>query len=189
MVFLQRNIIAFTLCGKKYCGKIDIPRESMRTTDLFNSNALYWRDQNEKCHDHNILFYDTKLILEGDIIYKKFNNLQVNLSDIVFFYDDLITIGDEQEKTRAGKIREKTNESKQSLTIITPRLADSFYDIQGSFYGLFKKKSQDSFIPLFEVTVKKIEKINNKWAQKKINLPHNFVGVNTQYIESLAFGS
>lgn len=183
----QRPIVAITTFGKIYYGKIDVPNESMRTTDLLNSNTIYWKDPNEKCFDNSILLRDAKLALDEKAIYKKFNKVQLKYSEIIIFFDNYETIGDEQEKSRAVSMRDKTHETMKSVTIITPLIANSFFDINGKFYGLFKKKSKDKFIPLFEASVTEIKKIENKWSKKRINLPHTFLGINTQFIEAMSF--
>lgn len=84
-------------------------------------------------------------------------------------------------------MRNKAQEKMKPVTIITPLIANSFYDIKGKFYGLFKKKSQDKFIPLFDASVTEIKKVDNKWSQKRVHLAHTFLGISTQYIEALSF--
>ncbi|MBM9512377.1 hypothetical protein [Desulfogranum marinum] len=187
METFRRPIVVTTTFGKTYYGDIDVPTESIRTTDLLNSNSIFWNDPNEKCFDNAILIHDAKLALEEKAIYKKFNKIQLKSSEIIFFFDNYETIGDKQEKARAVVMRNKAQEKMKPVTIITPLIANSFYDIKGKFYGLFKKKSQDKFIPLFDASVTEIKKVDNKWSQKRVHLAHTFLGISTQYIEALSF--
>lgn len=184
---LRRQIVVVTSFGKKYVGNIDVPTTSMRTTDLLNSSLVFWKNPNDKCFDNAILIHDVKLILEDNAVYKKFSKIQLKTSEIIFFYDEHEAIGDVQEKTRAGSMREKAQEKVKDVTIITPIIANSFYEITGHFYGLFKKKSQDKFIPLFDAKVFEIQKRQDKWSKKNIELAYSFLGINTNYIEALTF--
>jgi hypothetical protein len=82
----------------------------------------------------------------------------------------------------------KAQEKSQIVTIITRCVAHSFYDISGKFYGLFKKKFNDKFIPLTEAKMVEIYKKQDKLFKKEINLPHKFICVSTDYIESMLIG-
>ena len=83
----------------------------------------------------------------------------------------------------------QSNEEVQLVNIITKQVANSFYDITGVFFGLFKKKSKDSFIPLTQANIVEIYRKQDKWVQKKIKLPHNFICVSNSHIESVTFKS
>ena len=183
---LQRQIVVITSFGKKYIGNIDIPTTSMRTTDLMNSSSIFWRNPNDKCFENAILLRDVKLVLDETAVYRKFNKIQIKTSEIICFYDDCESIGDHQEKTRAGSMREKSGEEIKMVNIVTPIIANSFYDISGKFYGLFKKKSHDKFIPLFDASVVEVQKKQDKWSKKTISLAYNFLGMSTRHIEALS---
>jgi hypothetical protein len=182
----QRKIVLVTTFGKRYRGIIDIPNESFRTSDLMNASNLYWKNPNEKCFNDAILMYDADLFLDDIGIYKSFKKIQIKLHEIIFFCDDLESIGNVVEKSRAHAMREKAQEECQTVTIITPLIANSFYEIIGKFYGLFKKKSNDRFIPLSDATIFEIQKEQGKLLKKEIKLPHSFLGVSTKHIESLS---
>jgi hypothetical protein len=184
----QRKVAIITSLGKKYSGFIDIPNVALRTTDLFNSSMIYWKNPAEKCHDGFILMYETQLFIDESSVYKKFDKIQIKLSEIFYFYDDFETIGDEREKTRAAAMFTKAQEKSQIVTIITRCVAHSFYDISGKFYGLFKKKSRDKFIPLIEAKMFEIYKKQDKWFKKEIKLPYKFICVSTDHIESMFIG-
>lgn len=79
----------------------------------------------------------------------------------------------------------QTQEMTQEVTIITKVVASSFYDITGIFYGLFRKKSRDRFISLTQAKISEIHNRSGKWTKRKIPLPHNFIGINNQNIESV----
>ena len=81
----------------------------------------------------------------------------------------------------------QTKEEAQSVNIITKQVANSFYDITGRFFGLFRKKSKDNFIPLTQANIVEIYRKEDKWVRKKINLPHNFICVSNNHIESVTF--
>lgn len=184
----QRQVAIVSSMGKKYSGVVDIPNEKFRTTDLLNSSNIYWKNPNEKCYDNAILLYDVKLFLDDTAVYKKFHKLQIKLSEIFYVYDEIQTIGDEMEKKRASTIVRQTQENSQLVNIITKEVANSFYDITGTFFGLFKKKSKDKFIPLTDASIIEIHKRQDKWTKRKLFLPHNFICVSNQHIESVVLG-
>ena len=181
----QRQIVLVTSLGKKYQGKIDIPNDSLRTTDLLNSGSLYWKNQAEKCFENAILLHDVKLSIDRSSISVQFDKIQVKLSEVIYFHDDLPTIFDGQEKIRAAAMVQKSGEQVQVINIITRQVANSFYNLTGSFYGLFKKKSNDKFIPLTKVKLIEIYEKSGKWYQKEIEIPHHFIGIGSAHIEAV----
>ena len=181
----QRQVVIVTSLGKKYRGKMDIPNDTLRTTDLLNSGALYWKNPAEKCFDNAILLHDVQLSIDHSSICVKFDRIQVKLSEVIYFYDDMRTISDEKEKMRATSMTQKTREEAQTVNIITREVANSFYNLTGTFFGLFKKKSIDKFIPLTDVKLLEIYSKAGKWFQKEIELPHRFIGVSTAHIEAV----
>ena len=185
----QRKLAIITSLGKKYSGAVDVPSETFRTTDLLNSSNIFWRNPNLKCYDNAIFMSDVRLFLDDTAIYKKFDSMQIKLSEIIYFYDEIEGIGDEMEKKRANTMVRQSNEEVQLVNIITKQVANSFYDITGVFFGLFKKKSKDSFIPLTQANIVEIYRKQDKWVQKKIKLPHNFICVSNSHIESVTFKS
>jgi hypothetical protein len=183
----QRKLAIVTSLGKKYSGMVDVPSETFRTADLLNSSNIFWKNPNLKCYDNAIFMSDVRLFLDDTAIYKKFDFIQIKLSDIIYFYDDIEGIGDEMEKKRASTMVRQTNEDVQTVNIITKQVANSFYDITGRFFGLFKKKSKDNFIPLTQANIVEIYRKQDKWVQKKVKLPHNFICVSNNHIESVTF--
>jgi hypothetical protein len=185
----QRKLAIVTSLGKKYKGMVDVPNETFRTTDLLNSANIFWKSPNLKCYDNAIFMSDVRLFLDDTAVYKKFDSIQIKLSHIIYFYDDIKEIGDEMEKKRASTMARQTNEEVQTVNIITKQVANSFYDINAIFFGLFKKKSNDNFIPLTQTNIVEIYKKQDKWVQNKVKLPHNFICVNNNHIESVTFKS
>lgn len=181
----QRKVVVVTSMGKKFLGKVDIPNASLRTTDLFNSGSIFWKDPSEKLFENAVLMHDVVLSIDDAAVTVKFDRIQVKLSEIILFYDDMEAITDEKEKMRAATMVQKTQEKVQVINIITTEVANSFYNLTGSFYGLFKKKSNDKFIPLTEVKLVEIYKKDGKWFQKEVDLPHKFIGVSTRHIEAV----
>lgn len=183
----QRKLAIVTSLGKKYSGMVDVPNENFRSTDLLNSSNIFWRSPNLRCYDNAIFMSDASLILDKVGVYKKFDSIQIKLSDIIYFYDDIEGIGDEMEKQRASKTLNQSNEGAQTVNVITKQVANSFYDITGRFFGMFKKKSNNNFIPFTEANIVEICRKQDKWIQKKIKLPHGFICVSNFHIESVAF--
>lgn len=184
----QRDLTLVTSLGKKYTGMVDVPNETLRTTDLLNSANIFWRNPNEKCYDNAILLYDVKLYIDDSSIYKRFDKIQIKLSEIFYFYDNFQNICDDREKKMAFTMIKETQENAQTVNIITKDVSSSFYEITGSFFGLFKKKSKDKFLPLTQVSIVEIYKKQDKWIKKEINLPHRFICVSNQHIESVTIG-
>ncbi len=81
----------------------------------------------------------------------------------------------------------QTNEDAQTINIITKQVANSFYDITGTFYGLFKNKSKNNFIPLTQANIAEIFRKQDKWVKRNVKLPHDFICVSNDHIESICF--
>jgi hypothetical protein len=181
----QRQVVVVTSLGKKYLGKVDIPNPTLRTTDLFNSGSIFWKDPSEKCFENAILLHDVQLRIDDSAVCVRFDRIQVKLNEIILFYDDLQSISDEKEKMRAATMVQKSKEQQQTVNIITTEVFQSFYHMTGIFYGLFKKKSNDKFIPLTEVKLVEIYRREGKWFQREVELPHRFIGISTSHIEAV----
>ncbi len=188
MADLQRKLAIITSMGKKYSGMVDVPSESFRTTDLLNSSNIFWRNQNEKCYDNAILMYNACLFIDQTTVYKKFEKIQIKRSEIFYFYDEMEIIGDEMEKKRATTIAKNIQEQTRQVHIITKMVANSFYDIRGLFFGLFRKKSKDNFVPLTDVAMREIFKKEGKWTKKEFKFPNGFIGVSNKHIEAITLG-
>lgn len=186
MEVIRRKIKVYTP-GKQYTGEVDVPNSSLRTTDLFNSANLFWKDPTEKHFNDVLLMYDVTLSIAGILDFQQFSRVQVRQPNIIFFHDNFKTMGSMKEKKRADTLKKITREEKKNINLITQLRASSFFDISGSFYGLFKSKSIQKYIPLNDVTMYEIIKQQDKWAKKKIHLPSSFVAVNTNHIESCVF--
>ena len=184
----QRKVVIVASSGKKYSGLIDIPNASLRTTDLLNSTNIFWKNPNEKCFENALLMYDLHLMFDDSASYRKFDKIQIKLEEILYFYDDFQSLGNDIEKKRATTMMEKSQEKLQKVNIITCVIANSFYDITGNFYGLFKMKSNNKFLPLTDTKIVEIYKKEDAWFKKEIVLPHNFIGVSNSHIESVTIG-
>ena len=182
----QRAVTIFTP-SKTYEGFIDIPNDSLRTIDVFNSNSIYWKDPAEKSFEDALLINDATVMLEGNTRLAKLSRVQVRLVDVMFFFDSLEDSGDRLEKIRAATLKTRTGEETSSVSIITHTRGDAFYYISGIFYGLFKSKSKQRYIPLTQPTITAVLRVAGGWQKKKIALPGSFVGVATSYIEACSF--
>ncbi len=183
-----RRIVLVSSLGKKFIGNVDVPNGTLRTTDLLNSGSIFWKDPGEKCFDNAILMHNVVLQIDDSPVRVRFDKLQVRLSEVILFYDDLESMTDDKEKMRAATMIQKTREQAQVVNIITTEVASSFFNLTGTFYGLFKKKANDKFIPLTDVKLTEIYNKGGKWFQKEIVLPHRFIGVSTNHIEALRLG-
>ncbi len=182
----RREIVVFTP-GKQYSGEVDIPNGEFRTTDLLNSASLFWKDPSEKNFDDVLLMFNVIVSIEGIKEFQKFDRVQIRQPNIIFFYDHLTTLGNAEEKMRATALREKTLEEEKTIHLITKVRVNSFFEITGSFYGLFKSKSNQKYIPLSDVVIYEVIKQPDKWLKKQIQLANNFIGVSTNHIEACVF--
>ena len=185
MTPVQRKLAIITSMGKKYSGMLDVPNESFRTTDLLNSSNIYWRNPNEKCYDNAIMMHDVDLYIDKTSVYKRYKKIQIKVPEIVYFYDEFERLGDEMEKKRAVTIAQGVKEQAQQVHIITTMVANSFYDISGLFFGLFRKKSLNNFVPLNQVTMREIYQRDGTWKKKELTIPYGFIGVSNNHIESI----
>lgn len=187
METIRRKITVFTP-GKKYSGAVDVPNACFRTTDLLNSNNLYWNDNTEKKFPDVMLMHNAILSIDGVKDFQEFNKAQIRLSNIILFYDDSTGLGCENEKKRMVSLKKRNQqEEKTSIHLITKTRFNSFFDIKGSFSGVFRNKSGQQFVPLTDVTVHEFVNQQDKWKKRPIPLTNNFIGVNINYIETCAF--
>ncbi|MEN8190063.1 MAG: hypothetical protein ABFS19_09475 [Thermodesulfobacteriota bacterium] len=185
MTVTRRKITIFTP-GKQYSGEVDIPNPDLRTTDLLNTTNLYWKNPAEKNFNDALMMFNVTLTIDGIKNFQHFEKVQIRQPNIIFFHDDLTHAGNAEEKKRADALIRKAHEEKKFIHLITKVRLNSFFDIQGSFYGLFKSKSIQKYIPLNDVIMHEIIRQQDKWVKKKIPLANNFIGVNTGYIETCA---
>jgi hypothetical protein len=179
----RRELTVFTP-GKIYTGEIDVPNPLLRTTDLLNSANLYWKDPAQKSFGDGLLMFNVVLSIDGIEKYQTFESIQIRLPNIIFFHDALAKIGNSEEKERAEKLTEKAHEEKKSIHLITKVRVNSFFDMKGTFHGLFKSKSNQNYIPISDVIMHEIIRQQDKWIKRKVTLANNFIGVNSNYIES-----
>lgn len=179
----RRAITLFTP-GKIYRGEIDVPNPLLRTTDLMNNANLYWKDPANKCFSDALLMYDVILSIEGIEKYRTFESLQIRQPNIVFFHDGFAELGSSEERARMGKLNEKTGDEKKTIHLITKIRVNSFFEMQGTFHGLFKNKAHQKYIPISGVVMHEIIRQHDKWVKRRVNLVNNFIGVNSSYIES-----
>ena len=183
---MRRQITVFTP-GKQYAGEVAIPNASLRTTDLLNSTNIYWKDPTEKTFNDALLMFNVTVSIDGIHEFQKFDRIQIRQPNIIFYHDDYTALGSVEEKKRADVLKKKSQDEERSIHLITKLRVNSFFDIRGSFYGLFKSKSIQKYIPLSDVVVYEIIRQQDKWVKRKIELANNFIGVNTSYIEASAF--
>lgn len=183
MVVIRRDITVYTP-GKHYVGEIDVPNAKLRTTDLLNRENLYWKDPAEKKFDDSLLMFNVTLSIEGIREFQKFDRVQIRQPNIIFFHDDIVNLGDEVEKKRVIASRGDSEVEKQFIHLITKVRLNSFFDIKGSFFGLFKMKSNQKYLPLSDVVLYEIINRKGQWMKRKIDLVNNFIGVNTRHVET-----
>ena len=182
----QRKITIFTP-NKVYSGYMDIANQSLRTIDIFNSSSIFWKDPAERSFEDALLLNNATIVLAGNTKLGEFGKLQVKLSDILFFHDSLENLGNGVEKRRAAYLKQKTQESASLVHIITHTMGDAFFYITGTFYGLFKSKSNHRYIPITQANVVEVIRSSERWLKKSIPIEGGFVGISTQHIEACTF--
>lgn len=183
----NQRIVTIYTPNKTYSGRLDIPNDSFRTIDLFNSANIYWKDPAEKSFEDALLLYDASVILEGNTRLCLLSKVQVRLADVLFFCDSLEDSGDRLEKIRAATLKLRSGEDTSTVNIITHTRGDSFFCITGVFYGLFRSKSKQRYIPLTQPSVTAVSRGANGWQKRKVELSSSFVGVSTSHIEACSF--
>lgn len=180
---IRRQIILY-MPNKIYAGKIDLQKPDMRTLDLLNSSNIYWKNPNERSFTDAIMLYDGSITVQGNRKLTDFAKLQLRLNDIIFFTDDLVVSGSETEKKRAQTLSQRSGEKATGVKLITRMRGAAFYVVQGVFYGLFKSKSQQRFMPIIKPTVHEFLRTGTKWESARIEINNNFLGLSTAHIES-----
>lgn len=180
---IQRQVILYTP-NKIYAGKIDLKNDDIRTIDQLNSSTIYWKNPTEKSFDDAVLLYDVDVSVHGAEKFTSFKKLQLRLSDIIFFTDQLQSSGDSSEKLRAQTLSAKAKDEQAQAKIITEMRGDSFFFIFGTFHGLFKNKTKQRFFPLTGVKAYEILRTGGKWERIEIELSNQFIGLSSAHIES-----
>lgn len=185
---LQREVTFYTPF-KKYSGLIDIKSDGMRTLDLLNGSSIYWKDPTEKSFNDSLQMFNVTVELQGGKRLAGLSKLQLRLSEIIFFTDNLTITGDLSERMRAQTLSQKAQEKISSVRLFTKIRGSGFYTVMGSFYGLFKNKSQQRFFPLTDVKVREIIHIGGNWENREVLIENKFLGVSTESIESCVLGA
>ncbi len=181
----QRFVTLYTP-QKTYTGFVDISSEKMRTIDLLNSLNVYWKDPTEKSFNDSIMLKKVNITIEGGTPIGRFQQLQMRLSDIIFFTDNEGRSGHFTEKIRASTLRLKNGEKTASVRILTRMSGDAFYIITGKLEGLFKSKSKHRYLPLTQATVNAVTRTGDNWTQEKL-VSDTFIGLSIDHIEACSF--
>jgi hypothetical protein len=173
--------------GKKYVGSVIIPSDAFRTIDYFNRPALMRHRDNLTTLDNYIQMHDVAMIIDGKVILKKQGAMNILVTDIIFYWDDLENIGDSSEQKRARTLMDNTGRTDlNSANIITPMFDNQFFQITGTFHGNFKSAMMHNFLALTNTSVNQIyiKPETGKWCKKPIDLPHGFLALNMNHIDS-----
>lgn len=180
----DRRLLTVFTPGKIYTGEVDLPNATLRTTDLLNSSNVYWKNPANKSFGDALLMYNVLLSIDGIDKYQSFDSIQIRQPNIIFFHDGYAELSSSGEKERAGKLTEKAHEGKKTIHLITKARVNSFFEIEGTFHGLFKSKSNQKYIPINDVILHEVIRRHDKWIKRRVSLANNFIGVNSSYIES-----
>lgn len=180
----ERRLLTVFTPGKIYTGEVDLPNPLLRTTDLLNSPNLFWKDPSQKSFSDALLMHNAILAIDGIDKYQTFDSIQIRHPNIIFFHDGYAELGSSKEKERILKMTVQNPETKNTIHLITKTRVNSFFEITGTFHGLLKGKANQKYIPINDVTLYEIIRRQDKWVKRKIELTNNFIGVNSNYIES-----
>ncbi len=183
----NRRDVTIHVPDKVYSGYIDVPNETLRTIDIFNSTSGYWKDPSEKGFDDALLLNSATVTLDSDTPLLELDRIQIRLADILFFFDDELGCGDSSEKIRAEALSARNGEKISKVYIITHMQGDSFFYISGLSHGRFRSKTKHRYIPLTNPTITEVHRAGQGWKQKNIPVQGAFVGVNTAHIEACTF--
>ncbi len=186
---MTNNQRRFTIIkqGIKYDGSVIIPTNVYRTTDYFNRPALMRHRDNQTTLDNYIQMFDVALVIDGKVILKKQGAMNILVTNIIIYWDDLDKPGDSTEQKRARTLMENIGRTDlNTVNIITPMFDNQFYQIMGSFHGNFKKAMIHNFLALTNTSVNQIyiKPETGEWNKKPIDLPHGFLALNVNYIDS-----
>ena len=183
----EKRKICIIKQGKKYLGGISIPSDMYRTTDYFNRPGMMRHRDNQGTLDSYIQLYDVEVIVDSNIVLKRQDVINIRVTDIIFYWDEIDNLGTPVEQKRAKAMMENIGQPELNrANMITPMYGSQFYEISGAFYGRFKRAMVKNFLSLTNATVdhffKKSE--TEKWSKKPIALPHGFVALNMSFVDS-----
>jgi len=184
-----RRDVTIHVPDKVYSGYIDVPNGTLRTIDIFNSTSTYWKDPSEKGFDDALLLNKATVTLESNTPLFELDRIQIRLADILFFFDDEQSCGNDGEKKRAETLSLRGGETVSKVHIITHMRGDAFFYISGHCHGRFRSKTKQRYIALTNPTVTEVYRVGNGWKQKNIPVQGSFVGVNTAHIEACTFAT
>jgi len=182
-----RRVVIITSLGKRYEGDIDLPSQNFRTSDLFNSSSVYWKQPARKYLEDSIMMSNVTLTFNGQKEYKKFDLIQIRIPEMVVFFDNLEISGHSSEKMRAASLQNEVAGGIRKVHIITSRISNSFYTISGTIHGAARQKMNRIFVPVSNSVIAEVKlDEGSEYKERFIDLPNNFLGINTKFIEAIS---
>ncbi|MEN8140271.1 MAG: hypothetical protein ABFR97_03510 [Thermodesulfobacteriota bacterium] len=153
-----------------------------RTISWLNSSAKRHPAQNyqpmftgyRQLRDVDIIMGDKKII--------SYANYYLNLDDVIFAQDEFHTMGDNNRARTMGTRRITPD----GVEIITKSIGDTIYHLNGHVYKLNASLSQNQFIPMTNVLIKKLDDSLNDAPPKAATQYTPFLALNRDYIEGFS---
>ena len=182
---MDEKICNYPKKGKWYTGNIDVPSDDYRTSDYFNRPKLMDSTSYHPSLDNYIELSDVKIYLDEKSIIRK-ESLNILVTDILFHWDNEESVGMETSRQHANLIAQKSGAKVSQINIITPTFNNHFYSVIGNYHPPFRKAMSSNFISLFDALAVLFcrQSTQDSWIKKSLQLPHSFIAVNINFIES-----
>ena len=182
MVATQEWKTIIVTTGKIYEGKLSCnPHvQDKRTLSFLNAKAASYMDKHFL--EGYIFLKDASLLLDGEILFTV-DKVLINISQIIFAYDEYEQMGSDIERRRFYTLQEQRSQKPISVNIVTSITKDSFYNIKGEYKGAFKEIVSRQFVPLVNVEMEEICEKDGQVCKEKQKKP--FIALNKDHIESI----
>ena len=124
-------------------------------------------------HDVEILMEDKKVLA--------YDNYYINLADVIFSHDEYLAMGDNNQSKKIDSKRMTPD----GVEIITKAIGDTIYHLNGHVYSFHASLSQNTFIPMTNVLIKRLEDQVHPSTRTSTQFAP-FLALNKKYIEGFA---
>ncbi len=182
---MKREVMIVTP-GKMYAAELEVDSAEQRTFDFIMNPP---RKVALREDDQNLFIGKNFLPLKNAVVYiprpngylefKRLPNLNIDKSNIVFFFDRFDKLGRESDRLRQDKFK-KNLAGQKKLQLFTKVKCNAFFQINGVYQGLPADLFNHAFVALTQVEIMEIRAGEGAQAHD----PYSFIGLNPQFIES-----
>lgn len=124
---------------------------------------------------------DVEIIMEDQKVLS-YDSYFLNIEDVIFSHDEYHTMGDNNQ----AKALDAKRITPDGIEIITKAIGDTIYHLNGHVYKFNASLSQNHFIPMTNVLIRKLENRLPTSSQQAATQFAPFLALNRNYIEGFS---